>query len=165
MAVTFQGTYTKNKGLQPAAGTVAITPDGGETATEDLDGTGSYSTSQTGTSFTIVETITGDSATTRTTTVKVLDGKTVETSRDIGRVGAPAAESTEIGNPAAHQAHVSVTSAQNATAAAVDLTTSEALANALKVSYNAAQVDVAAVIAGLNALIDSLIAAGLMASS
>jgi hypothetical protein len=42
-----------------------------------------------------------------------------------------------------------LTSTQNATAAAVDLATSEALANALKVSYNALQVDVAAIRASL----------------
>ena len=44
---------------------------------------------------------------------------------------------------------VSLTSAQNATSAAVDLTTSEALANALKTNYNALQVDVAAIKAAL----------------
>jgi hypothetical protein len=42
-----------------------------------------------------------------------------------------------------------LTSAQNATAAAVDLPTSEALANALKASYNALQADVAALSAAL----------------
>ena len=40
---------------------------------------------------------------------------------------------------------VALTSSQNATAAAVDLATAEALANALKTSYNAAQVDIAAI--------------------
>lgn len=41
-------------------------------------------------------------------------------------------------------AAVVLTSAQNATAAAVDLPTAQALANALKASYNALQADVAA---------------------
>jgi len=40
-----------------------------------------------------------------------------------------------------------LTSTQNATTAAVDLATSEALANALKTSYNALQADVAAILA------------------
>jgi|GEM_PF-943367 len=44
---------------------------------------------------------------------------------------------------------VSITSAQNSTAAATDLTTSEALANALKTQGNALQVDVAAIKAAL----------------
>ena len=44
---------------------------------------------------------------------------------------------------------VSITSTQNSTAAATDLTTSEALANALKTNYNALQVDVAALKAAL----------------
>lgn len=42
-----------------------------------------------------------------------------------------------------------LTSAQNATAAAVDLATSEALANALKANYNALQTNVAAILARL----------------
>ena len=42
-----------------------------------------------------------------------------------------------------------LTSVQNATAAATDLTTSEALANALKTNYNALQADVAAIGAAL----------------
>jgi hypothetical protein len=44
---------------------------------------------------------------------------------------------------------ITLTSAQNATAAAVDLPTSEALANALKAGYNALQADVAALVARL----------------
>lgn len=44
---------------------------------------------------------------------------------------------------------VSITSTQNSTAAATDLTTTEALANALKTNYNAVQVDVAAIKAAL----------------
>ena len=42
-----------------------------------------------------------------------------------------------------------LTSAQNATTAAVDLPTSEALANALKANYNALQADVAAIAAAM----------------
>jgi hypothetical protein len=42
-----------------------------------------------------------------------------------------------------------LTSAQNATAAAVDLATSQALANALKANYNQLQADVAALVAAL----------------
>lgn len=52
-----------------------------------------------------------------------------------------------------------VTSAQNATTAAVDLPTSEALANALKVTANAEQVDIAAIhtwIVGAAATINAL---------
>lgn len=52
----------------------------------------------------------------------------------------------------AAQAVVALTSAQNATAAAADLPTSEALANALKANYNALQADVVA----LNALVTEL---------
>ncbi|HEY5079413.1 MAG TPA: hypothetical protein VII43_06180, partial [Opitutaceae bacterium] len=44
---------------------------------------------------------------------------------------------------------VALTSAQNATAAAVDLATSEALANALKASFNQLQADVVALRAAL----------------
>ena len=44
---------------------------------------------------------------------------------------------------------VALTSSQNATTAATDLTTSEALANALKASYNQLQTDVAALRAAL----------------
>jgi hypothetical protein len=43
-----------------------------------------------------------------------------------------------------------LTSAQNATTAAVDLPTSEALANALKANYNALQTDVAALVAAIS---------------
>jgi hypothetical protein len=50
------------------------------------------------------------------------------------------------------QAAVTLTSAQNATAAASDLGTSEALANALKANYNALQADVVA----LNVLVTEL---------
>jgi hypothetical protein len=64
--------------------------------------------------------------------------------------------------PQTHEGAVSVTSAQNSTSAAVDLTTSEALANALKTSYNAAQVDIAAVIAALNTLLTELHTAGIL---
>lgn len=46
-----------------------------------------------------------------------------------------------------------VTSSQNSTAAATDLTTAEALANALKTSYNAAQVDIVALRASVAALV------------
>jgi uncharacterized protein YlxW (UPF0749 family) len=45
-----------------------------------------------------------------------------------------------------------LTSSQNATAAATDLTTSEALANALKANYNQLQTDVAALRASYNQL-------------
>lgn len=73
----------------------------------------------------------------------------------------------------AHEAAVSapaaVTSAQNATAAATDLGTSEALANALKANYNAAQADivalqatVAALVTGHNALVAALQAATIL---
>lgn len=47
---------------------------------------------------------------------------------------------------------VALTSGQNATAAATDLTTSEALANALKANYNALQIDVAAILTALQGL-------------
>jgi hypothetical protein len=43
-------------------------------------------------------------------------------------------------------------SVQNATTAAVDLPTSEALANALKANYNALQADVAAIVAAISGL-------------
>lgn len=55
-----------------------------------------------------------------------------------------------------------VTSAQNATTAAVDLTTSEGLANALKTNYNAAQVDIAAIhtyLVAVAATVNSIITA------
>jgi hypothetical protein len=48
-------------------------------------------------------------------------------------------------------AAVALASAQNATAAAVDLATAQALATALKASYNALQADVVALTAKLNA--------------
>ena len=57
--------------------------------------------------------------------------------------------------PQAAPAEYTITSSQNSTAAAVDLTTSEALANALKTSYNAAQTD----IVGINTVVNNLIAA------
>lgn len=44
---------------------------------------------------------------------------------------------------------LAITSSQNATAAASDLATTEALANALKTNYNAAQVDIVAIKAAL----------------
>lgn len=53
-------------------------------------------------------------------------------------------------------APAALTSVQNATAAATDLPTSEALANALKVSYNALQADVVALRATVAALTTAL---------
>lgn len=56
-----------------------------------------------------------------------------------------------------------LTSSQNATAAATDLTTSEALANALKANYNQLQTDVAAMRTALLALTAALRTAGYIA--
>lgn len=53
-----------------------------------------------------------------------------------------------------------LTSSQNATANGSDLATTQALANALKVSYNALQVDVAAIRTTLNATLAALKTAG-----
>lgn len=55
--------------------------------------------------------------------------------------------------PAATADAPSTTSAQNTTTVATDLTTSEALANALQVSYNAAQADIVDMTIEVNALI------------
>lgn len=67
---------------------------------------------------------------------------------------------------AAHvAAAAALTSSQNATANGSDATTTQALANALKVSYNAAQVDIAALRTKLNELIAALEAADLTAAS
>ncbi len=60
--------------------------------------------------------------------------------------------------PAATATAVTATSSQNGTTAAVDLPTSEALANALKISYNAAQVDIAALCVSNTALIADVLA-------
>lgn len=49
-----------------------------------------------------------------------------------------------------------LTSSQNATAAATDLTTSEALANALKANYNQLQADVVALRTTVNSLLTAL---------
>lgn len=56
---------------------------------------------------------------------------------------------------------VAVTSSQNATTNGSDAGTTQTLANALKVSFNAAQVDIAAVVAGHNALRAALLTLGL----
>jgi hypothetical protein len=58
-------------------------------------------------------------------------------------------------NPAA------VTSVQEATANATDLATAQALANSLKIKYNAAQVDIAALRGTVNTLLTALKGAGL----
>lgn len=63
---------------------------------------------------------------------------------------------------AAAQAAVTVTSAQVSTAAATDLTTAQALANALKTQGNAEQVDIAALTVLVNQLRTDLIALGLI---
>lgn len=90
MTTTFTGLYTRNNGTQPAAGTVAVTPDGGGTTTFTLDATGAIPAASTvafAPRYTIVDTITG--ATTRTRTVQVLnDAQTVDLSRDVGHDGA-----------------------------------------------------------------------------
>jgi hypothetical protein len=57
-------------------------------------------------------------------------------------------------------ADTGLTSSQNATAAAVDLTTTEALANALKANYNQLQVDVANLRTAFNAELAALQTAG-----
>jgi hypothetical protein len=107
VSVVFSGTYTENGGEGYASGTVALTPRGGSTTTATLDGVGHYSTTLTveGT-FTVVETITGQAA--KTKTVYATNGATVDTSRDIGVV---------IGGPGA-SAVVSV----NGQTGAIDLT-------------------------------------------
>ena len=71
--------------------------------------------------------------------------------------GTSVAAATGVTVPQPHEAAVSApaaaTSSQNGTTDATDLPSSEALANALKVSYNAAQVDIAALCASNTALI------------
>jgi len=174
MSVTYHGTITKDKGLLPAAGTVVITTDGGTPgpSTQTLDATGSFSVALAngGLRVTAVYTITGDPYfTTRTKVLTAVDGASVDLGLDIGRVGAPLAEATNVvATAAAHQSAVSapaavtsaqasaLTSSQNATTGAAtqtssyvqaDVQTIATLANALKVSYNALQVDVAAILA------------------
>jgi len=58
----------------------------------------------------------------------------------------------------ASSAPAALTSTQNTTTAAVDLTTSEALANALKANYNALQTDVVALRATVAAIQADLVA-------
>lgn len=83
--VTFRGAYTQNGGASVAAGTVAITPDGGSTATETLDADGAYSVAINGQGhFTIVETFSGASV--NTVVLQAFNGTTVDTGRDVGRV-------------------------------------------------------------------------------
>lgn len=53
-----------------------------------------------------------------------------------------------------------LTSSQNATAAATDLATAQALANALKANYNQLQTDVATIRTAVNAILTSLQTAG-----
>ena len=90
-----------------------------------------------------------------TKTVVASDGVSRAVLVDNGSYG------TTTGNAGARPTVSAVTSSQNATAAATDLTTSEALANALKVSYNAAQVDIAALRAEVLALTNALVTAGI----
>ena len=90
-----------------------------------------------------------------TKTVVASDGVSRAVLVDNGSYG------TTTGNAGARPTVSAVTSSQNATAAATDLTTSEALANALKVSYNAAQVDIAALRAEVLALTNALVNAGI----
>jgi hypothetical protein len=70
----------------------------------------------------------------------------------------PALSVTAVARPAA----VVLASGQNATTAAVDLGTSEALANALKANYNQLQADVVALQAQNAALIAILVTAGML---
>lgn len=91
MSTTFTGTYTKNMGTQPAAGTVTVHALGATGPTgATLDGNGHYSTaiSTTEEEFTVTEAITGGG--TRSYSVRALPGTTVNTGRDIGRVGTSA---------------------------------------------------------------------------
>ena len=62
----------------------------------------------------------------------------------------------------ANQAAVTLTSSQNATANGSDAGTTQTLANALKVSYNALQVDVAALNVLVTELRAALVAKGLI---
>src|SRR4051812_36307076 len=57
-------------------------------------------------------------------------------------------------------APAALTSVQEATTNAIDLPTAEALANSLKLKYNALQVDVAAIRTGLAAVISALATSG-----
>jgi len=77
-----QGAFNADGSLVAAAGTVAVTPTGRSTVTATLDGNGSYQTTLAAFAgrVTVVETLTG--AATRTSTVDVVDGQSVDTSRD-----------------------------------------------------------------------------------
>ena len=87
MSFTFSGTYTQNEGDAAATGTVALTHDDGTTATETLDEDGHYSsTLSTGDGrVKVVETL--DGVPVNTFFVQVTQGATVDTGRDLGRVG------------------------------------------------------------------------------
>jgi hypothetical protein len=82
MSVTIQGTYTQDNGTQPAAGTVVVTPLGGSPDTETLDDTGSFSHAYAyAEHYDVVESV---GSIVRQRTIKALDGKTVDLSRDTG---------------------------------------------------------------------------------
>jgi VCBS repeat-containing protein len=85
--LTFSGTYTQNDGDEVAAGTVTVTHDDGTTGTATLDADGAYSIEldTAGGTVTIVEALTGVPVMTSKT--GVTEGVTIDTSRDIGRVG------------------------------------------------------------------------------
>jgi hypothetical protein len=73
---------------------------------------------------------------------------------------------TAVVRPAsANQAVVTLTAVTNSTAAATDLTTTEALANALKTQGNATVVDVAALKVEIDALRTALVNLGLIKGS
>lgn len=87
MPLTFSGTYTQNDGDEVAAGTVTVTHADGTTGTATLDGAGAYTfeLDTSGGTVTIVETLSGVPVMTSRT--GVTEGVTIDTSRDIGRVG------------------------------------------------------------------------------
>lgn len=88
MAVTFQGTYTKQSGTQPATGSVSVTPDGGSATVTNLDASGHFTAALAyAERYTVVETLDGASD---TKIVEVAtDGETVDLSRDTGEAPAP----------------------------------------------------------------------------
>jgi hypothetical protein len=173
MTVAISGVITINNGASGAAGNVTITPDVGDVdGPTALDGTGAFDRTVTGQSFKVVIAITEGPTIIRQ--IRCLDGAAIDLSLDLGRAAGAAGEEVDIAAVAANvPAAAALTSVQNATTNAAvqsvayvqaDAETVATLANALKVSYNALQVDVAADRVTLNDVIAALVAAGIMAA-
>jgi VCBS repeat-containing protein len=88
VSFTFVGTYTKNEGDAAASGTVTVTHADGTTGTATLDVDGAYElVLNTGDGpVTVVEVLEGSEIPNVFTTT-VTTGATIDTSRDLGRVG------------------------------------------------------------------------------